>query len=233
MTLEDRYEMLDEAHGEGGFGKISKRRDNYLERIVAIKELKLLSDPAARSRFEREAKVLAKMSYPNVPAIYDVQFSESHMFILCEFVDGKPLSELISDTTIPPLEQVRRWFTQVAAALEHAHSKGIIHRDVKPANIIISEDRENATLVDFGIALSAEDAKSLTKEGYVIGTPQYICHQSKLMMRRLMRDLTYIHSVSHYTKHCLDIRRTREGINHFPTPMKRSLLRSMSLSKHV
>jgi eukaryotic-like serine/threonine-protein kinase len=174
MALEDRYEMLDDAHGEGGFGKVSKRRDKALDRIVAVKELRMLNDPAARDRFEREAKVLARMSHPNIPSIYDVQFDHDHMFILCEFVEGKPLAELISGTAMPSLERARRWFTQVAAGLDHAHSKGIVHRDVKPANIIISEDFENATLVDFGIALSADDAKSLTKEGYVIGTPQYM-----------------------------------------------------------
>jgi serine/threonine protein kinase len=72
------------------------------------------------------------------------------------------------------MERARRWFTQVAAALEHAHSKGIVHRDVKPDNIIISPDDTNAILVDFGIALTADDVKKLTKDGYAIGTPGYM-----------------------------------------------------------
>jgi predicted Ser/Thr protein kinase len=174
MALEDRYEMLDDSHGEGGFGKVSKRRDKALDRLVAVKELRVLNETSARERFEREAKVLARMSHPNVPAIYDVQFSNDHMFILCEFVEGRQLRELISQDTMPSLEMARRWLIQVASGLEHAHLKGIVHRDVKPENIIISDDLENATLVDFGIALSADDAKSLTKDGYVIGTPQYM-----------------------------------------------------------
>ena len=114
------------------------------------------------------------MSYPNVPAIYDVHFNNDNMYIFFEFVDGQALRELIKGEATPPLEKIRRWFTQVAAALDHAHSKGIVHRDVKPDNIIISTDHENATLVDFGIALTADDAKSLTPEGYVIGTPAYM-----------------------------------------------------------
>ena len=72
------------------------------------------------------------------------------------------------------MDQARRWFTQVAAALEHAHGRNIIHRDVKPDNIIVSADDANALLMDFGIALSADDLKKLTKKGYVIGTPAYM-----------------------------------------------------------
>jgi len=174
MAIDDRYEIIEDLHGQGGFGRVSKRRDKTLDRFVAVKQLRMLTDLAARQRFEREAKALARMSHPNIPAIYDVQFNEDQMFILFEFVEGQTLRELIGNTMVPALDRARRWFTQVAAALEHTHSKNIIHRDVKPENIIISEDYENATLVDFGIALTAEDAISLTKSGYVIGTPAYM-----------------------------------------------------------
>jgi serine/threonine protein kinase len=174
MEIDERYQIIDEMHGEGGFGRVSKRRDIALERLVAVKELRLLSDNEARERFKREAKALARMSHPNVPAIYDVQFNAEQMFIFFEFIEGKQLRSFVGGEAMPPLDRVRRWFTQVAAALDHAHSKEIVHRDVKPENIIISDDNENAILVDFGIALSADDAKSLTKQGYVIGTPAYM-----------------------------------------------------------
>jgi eukaryotic-like serine/threonine-protein kinase len=182
MVLNDRYEVVDETHGEGGFGRISKRRDKALERFVAVKELRLLSDQGVRERFRREAKVLARLSHPNIPAIYDVQFNDDQMFIFFEFIAGNSLRQLIGGETMPPLERVRRWFTQVAAALDHAHSKRIVHRDVKPDNIVISEDHENAILVDFGIALNADDAKSLTRQGYVIGTPGYMSPSRRIEM---------------------------------------------------
>ncbi len=174
MKNEDRYEVIDADHGEGGFGRISKNRDKILDRYVAVKQLRMLDNPDARERFKREAKALARMSHPNVPAIYDVQFDEQEMHIYFEFIEGRALRELVKGETIPSLDKASRWFTQVAAALEHAHSKGIVHRDIKPDNIVISPNDENATLVDFGIALTADDVKSLTKEGYAIGTPTYM-----------------------------------------------------------
>ena len=169
-TTEDRYEIIEEAHGEGGFGRIAKCRDKDLERLVAIKRLKVLDDEA-RERFRREAKALAKMSHPHIPAIYDVKFSDDRMEIYFAFVEGRPLRDIIKEGAIPSMDQARRWFTQVAAALEHAHSLGIVHRDIKPDNIIVSGDDINAIVVDFGIAMTMDDVKKLTGTGYVIGTP--------------------------------------------------------------
>ena len=173
-VVEDRYEIIQDAHGEGGFGRVSKRRDKILDRLVAVKQLKVLSDDDAKERFRREAKALAKMSHPHVPAIYDVRFGDDRMEIYFEFIEGSALRELVKQETMPPLDRTRRWFTQVGAALEHAHSRGITHRDIKPDNIIITNDEANAMLVDFGIALTVDDAKKLTKKGYAIGTPAYM-----------------------------------------------------------
>jgi serine/threonine protein kinase len=173
-TTEERYEIIKESHGEGGFGRVSKQRDRTLDRLVAVKQLRMLDDPDARERFHREAKALAKLAHPNIPAIYDVKFGQEKMEIYFQFVEGRPLRELIGGEAIPPLERARRWFTQVAAALHHSHSREIIHRDVKPDNIIVTADDANAILVDFGIALTTDDMRKLTKDGYAIGTPAYM-----------------------------------------------------------
>jgi serine/threonine protein kinase len=169
MVTEERYEVIAEAHGEGGFGLVSKRRDKILDRLVAVKQLKVLDDEA-RERFRREAKALAKMSHPHIPAIYDVRFTDDRMEIYFAFVEGRTLRDIIKQGAIPSMDKARRWFTQVGAA----HKMGIVHRDIKPDNIIISADDTNALIVDFGIALTADDVKKLTGTGYVIGTQAYM-----------------------------------------------------------
>ncbi|MCB0194887.1 MAG: serine/threonine protein kinase [Anaerolineae bacterium] len=185
MDTEGRYEVVEENHGEGGFGKVSKQRDKFLDRLVAVKELNLLSDQSSRERFDREARTLAKMSHPNVPAIYDVKFYEDQMRIYFEFIEGETLRSIIDNSNYPTVEEARRWFSHVAWGLGHAHSLDIIHRDVKPDNIIISSDRRVAFLVDFGIALTADEVETITKKGYVVGTPAYMSPE-----QRAGRDLT-------------------------------------------
>ena len=174
METDERYEIVDKEHGEGGFGKVSIQRDKILERLVAVKSLLLLDDKASRERFMREAKTLARMSHTNVPAIYDVRFSDESMRLYFEYVEGETLRQIISGGVYPSMDEAKRWFIQVASALDHAHSMGIIHRDVKPENIIISPDRMSAFLVDFGIALTADDVKRITASGYIIGTLGYM-----------------------------------------------------------
>lgn len=174
METDERYEIVDESHGKGGFGKVSKQRDKFLDRFVAVKQLHLIDDKEAKARFEREARTLARMSHPNVPAIYDVKFYGDSMHVYFEFLDGQTLSELIAQGAYPSMQDGRNWYLQIASALQHAHDLGIVHRDVKPGNIIVSEDRRTAYLVDFGIALTAADVKRITKSGYAIGTPGYM-----------------------------------------------------------
>lgn len=172
-----RFTFDKEIHAEGGFGKIRKGRDHILERDVAVKIVGPLAKDADKSlaeRFRREARVLAALSHPNIPAIYDVQFEDETLLILFQFVRGKNLQEVIDENGPCSPVEARQWFHQIASALDHAHSLGIIHRDIKPSNIIITDNRESAYLVDFGIAISGEDTAKLTASGYVIGTSGYM-----------------------------------------------------------
>jgi serine/threonine protein kinase len=173
----ERFTFQDALHGAGGFAKIVRGKDNFLDRDIAIKVLDPLANDfpeADQERFRREAKTLAKMSHPNIPAIYDVDFKPGHFLIMFQFIEGTNLRDMISQKGPVQIAIARHWFHQIASALEYAHQLGIVHRDVKPENIIISSDQETAYLVDFGIAISVEDSKRLTKVGWVIGTPGYM-----------------------------------------------------------
>jgi serine/threonine protein kinase len=174
----ERYVYPDrEEIGSGGFGKVRVAHDMSLDRDVAVKSL----DPILRTfseaeqeRFKREARTLAKLSHPNIPAVYDVEFTGDKFNIIFQFIEGKNLRRIIETNGPSPLTMVRQWFQQIGSALEHAHKLGVIHRDIKPENIIVTEDLQTAYLVDFGIALSSEEAKRLTETGYVVGTPGYM-----------------------------------------------------------
>jgi serine/threonine protein kinase len=173
----DRFSFQPTLHGSGGFAKVIKGRDNALERDIAVKVLDpLVTQFSAedQERFRREARILAKLSHPNIPAIYDVDFSNGHFMIVFQFIDGQNLREIINESGAVQISTARTWFHQIASALEHAHGLGITHRDIKPENIIITPNRESAYLVDFGIAITAEDGKKLTKSGFVMGTAGYM-----------------------------------------------------------
>jgi serine/threonine-protein kinase len=175
-----RYEIIEKDTGQGGFGKIDKAFDTALERHVAIKTLDPLfkDNPSGEDieRFKREAKTLASLSHPNIPAIFDVIFAESggEFKIIFEWIQGTNARKSLAAHGVWSIEEVRRWFGNVCSALEHAHSKNIIHRDIKPSNLIITENKESCYVVDFGIALRTADIERLTHNGSPIGTPGYM-----------------------------------------------------------
>ncbi|WP_428235219.1 serine/threonine protein kinase [Gracilimonas sp.] len=175
----DRFEIIEKQAGQGGFGKVDKAKDKTLERDVAIKTLDPLFktiDETNIERFKREAKTLAALSHPNIPAIYDVEFKkEDKIFkIIYEWIHGKTIHRYLVDDGVLSLELTHKYFSNICSALSHAHAKGIIHRDIKPSNIIISESDHSCYLVDFGISLQTEDIVRLTDDSNTIGTPGYM-----------------------------------------------------------
>jgi serine/threonine protein kinase len=183
MILPSRYEVVS-TKGGGGFGQVVHARDRWLERDIAVKVLDPLMalEETERARFRNEARVLARMSHPNIPAIYDVIFieagdsedGEAKFQLIFEYIAGETLQTYLHGEGPASLDDARRWFRQLASGLTHAHGLNIIHRDVKPANIIIRSERDSCCLVDFGIALTPDEAQRLTRTGYVVGTPGYM-----------------------------------------------------------
>ncbi len=171
--LKDEYEILDEL-GRGGMAIVFKAREKQLERDVAIKVLpfSLAFDKEFVERFQREARTSAKLEHPSIIPIYRVGKSGRVIYFVMKFLRGKPLSSVLAARgTLPPPE-IRQILVQVARALAYAHKSGIVHRDIKPDNIMFDE-HGLAVVTDFGIAKAASGGK-LTGTGMSIGTPHYM-----------------------------------------------------------
>ena len=145
--------------------------DERLGRKVAVKRLHSDSPEDAAQRFEREAKVGASLSHPNLVTVFDTVADDEGVLIVMEYVEGENLAELMARERVPA-EQAISILRQVAGALDHAHQAGVVHRDIKPANILISPDGK-AKLVDLGIATASERTQ-ITQAGTVLGTPSYM-----------------------------------------------------------
>jgi hypothetical protein len=179
-TVGGKYRM-DDFVGQGGMGLVYKARDLQLERWAAIKILHpdlLLRDPSLAERVYREAKAAARAKHPNIVTIYDVQNNDrGPVFIAMEFIFGTSLSDHIAENPLSVAEAAE-CFRQIFAAVQTAHEQNVIHRDLKPDNVMLSETRENkyhVTLLDFGIArlISSDGDTPLTRTGAFLGTPAY------------------------------------------------------------
>ena len=171
-----RY-VVEELVGEGAMAKVYRARDPEIGRTVAIKVLKdeLCVDEEYVTRFLREAKAAGAISHPNIVTIYDVGRTGSTPYIPMEFLDEKSLAEMFSEGTKLPAKQVISIAIQLARALDHAHRRGIVHRDVKPGNILLMEKGQTVKITDFGIArLDRSDDLQKTHAGTVLGTPRYM-----------------------------------------------------------
>lgn len=170
--LDDRYQMM-EVIGRGGMAVIYKALDTRLNRYVAIKILRadIATDPELLADFTSEAQAIAKLTHPNIVAVYDVVSSPSADYIVMELIEGITLKQYILRRGALSWKEALHFSTQITKALAHAHSKGIIHRDIKPQNVMILKDA-NIKVADFGIA-SLENRKR-EAQGKAVGSVHYI-----------------------------------------------------------
>ncbi|HEY7307744.1 MAG TPA: protein kinase [Gemmataceae bacterium] len=168
------YEVL-EVVGRGGMGMVFRAFDDKLQRVVAIKALapQLATSSAARRRFVREAQAAAAVTHDNVIDIHAVEDAGPAPYLVMQFIDGPTLQQKLDRSGQLPLQQILRIGLQIAEGLAAAHRHGLVHRDVKPANILLENGIERVKLTDFGLARAGDDA-SLTQSGVVAGTPMYM-----------------------------------------------------------
>jgi serine/threonine protein kinase len=172
--------------GSGGMGEVYRARDPKLNRTIAIKVLaeRTAADSERRTRFKREAQSIAALNHPSIVTIHSVEEAEGVLFLTMEYVEGKPLSELIVKGGLP-LPQILTFAIALTEAIGAAHQKGITHRDLKPANVMVTTDGR-VKVLDFGLAklmmepaaveigVTALPTAALTDEGRIVGTPAYM-----------------------------------------------------------
>jgi serine/threonine protein kinase len=169
-----RY-RVDATIGTGGMATVFRGHDRELGRPVAIKLLadNLAADPAFRDRFQREAQMAARLSHPNIVHVYDIARDEDgRPFIVMEYIDGESLAETLARQGPLPPDRVREIAVDCCAGLAYAHAAGLVHRDIKPHNLLTGPDGR-VKIADFGIAHSL-DGVAITKTGTVLGTAGYL-----------------------------------------------------------
>jgi serine/threonine protein kinase len=172
-VLLDRYEV-GRLLGAGGMAEVFEGRDRLLARRVAIKVLQaqFVRDPSFLIRFKREAQAAASLSHPNIVGVYDTGSEDGTHFIVMEYVDGRTLKEVIrAEGPLYP-ERAAEICADVCSALAAAHARGLIHRDIKPGNVMLTPEGK-VKVMDFGIA-RATTSETITQTAAVVGTAQYI-----------------------------------------------------------
>ena len=174
-AIGQQYEVEQEL-GRGGMSVVYRARDRRLNRLVAIKVLppELAYDPAIRTRFTREAQTAAQLAHAHIVPIYDVGEKDGVAHFVMALVTGGNLAELLAREPRQPIEEARRILREIADALAYAHTRGVIHRDIKPDNILLDAASGRAMVTDFGIARAIEAGTRLTVTGAAVGTPTYM-----------------------------------------------------------
>jgi eukaryotic-like serine/threonine-protein kinase len=173
--LGHRY-RIDLLLGQGGMGRVYKAYDKELDRAIALKVLQpeLTSDPNAMQRFKQELLLASRISHKNILRIHDLGEADGVKFISMAFVEGEDLHQLLRSQGRPPIDRALKIAEQLCEALDAAHSEGVVHRDLKPQNVLMGKD-DHVYVVDFGLAKSLEaSAAGMTRTGQYLGTPRYM-----------------------------------------------------------
>jgi eukaryotic-like serine/threonine-protein kinase len=195
QALAGRYDVEREL-GAGGMGQVLLGRDVALDRPVAIKVIApdLASSPASRQRFLREARTVARLRHPNIVAVYAAGEADNLLYFVMEYVEGESLRQLLErDGRIegPRVERAVSLLADLARALGYAHVQGVVHRDVKPENVLLDAATGRAMLTDFGVArafasgIDSDGDSAVTRTGFVVGSPRYMSPEQAVGEREL------------------------------------------------
>jgi hypothetical protein len=172
--LEHQYRIV-RLLGRGGMGSVYLARDLTLEREVAIKVINAADDSREiYDRFRREAKTAAKLSHPNIVPLHAFGELEGMPYFVMGYVRGESLADRLRRDGKLSEAEARRIFAEIADALDHAHRQGVVHRDIKPDNVLLEDESGRALLTDFGVAKAVDKGETLTRHGSVVGTPHYM-----------------------------------------------------------
>jgi eukaryotic-like serine/threonine-protein kinase len=203
--LDGRYRVIRHL-GSGGMASVLLCEDERLAREVAVKRLHADSPVDVEQRFTREAKLGASLNHPNLVSVFDTATDDEGVLIVMEYVEGEPLSKTLRRGPLRP-EEVASMVRDLGDALDHAHSQGVIHRDVKPANVLIRRDGVTK-LADLGIA-TASDHTSITRSGTVLGTAAYMAPEQ--LDGRGAGPLSDVYALAAISFEALSGKRPREG----------------------
>ena len=178
------YRLVEQL-GQGGMATVFKAYHPELDSYVAIKALHpaFAEDDTFLARFQREARVVAKLEHPNIVPIYDYSQYENRPYLVMKYIEGETLKARISNGIIP-MEESLRIIETIGNALQYAHEKNVLHRDIKPSNVLISKDNQ-VYLTDFGLARMAQSSDKTLTTDMMIGTPQYISPEQALAKQDL------------------------------------------------